>query len=93
MLLVKNQGQTFKCKIKIGALVPDEDWMILDYFTPSKNYPPYYHIMLAKSKMYRPIAILSEETFDKEVENGNIILGKVKKIKYERFSNKKLNKI
>ena len=91
--MIKNQGQTFICKTKIGSLVADVDWMILDYLTPSKNYPPYYHVMLADSSIYRPIAVLSEEIFDKEVEKGNIILGKVKKIKYERFSNKKLNKI
>lgn len=88
--MIKNQGQIFTCKTKIGSLVAGVDWMILDYLTPSKNYPPYYHVMLADSSIYRPIAVLTEEIFDKEVENGNIILGKVKKIKYERFSSKKI---
>lgn len=92
-MLIKNQGQIFKCVTKVESLVAGADWMILDYLTPNKNYPPYYHVMLADSSIYRPIAVLSEEIFDKEVENGNIILGKVKKIRYERFSNKKLNKV
>lgn len=73
-------GQVFKTLEKVETLTGDTEWMILSYVSPKKT-KPYYKIMLAKSKMYRPIAMILEEDMNKAIDDGKVKLLKVKKIK------------
>ncbi len=80
------QGQVLIVKEKIGCFPPDE-WLILERVEPRKR-EPYYRIQLNSSKVMRPIGILEQSMLDSAIEDGKVVLGKVRKIKYVKEKGK-----